>query len=60
MTLDGRAAIEAVFREERGRALATLIRVLGDFDLAEDALAASFEAAVRQWPTEGRPDNPRG
>jgi RNA polymerase sigma-70 factor (ECF subfamily) len=57
--LDERATIEAVFREERGRALATLIRVLGDFDLAEDALAASFEAAVRQWPTEGRPDNPR-
>jgi RNA polymerase sigma-70 factor (ECF subfamily) len=57
--LDERAAIEAVFRDERGRALATLIRVLGDFDLAEDALAAAFEAAVRQWPQEGRPDNPR-
>jgi RNA polymerase sigma-70 factor (ECF subfamily) len=57
--LDERATIEAVFREERGRALATLIRVLGDFDLAEDALAAAFEAAVRQWPTQGRPDNAR-
>jgi RNA polymerase sigma-70 factor (ECF subfamily) len=57
--MDERAAIEAVFREERGRALATLIRVLGDFDLAEDALAAAFEAAVRQWPVDGRPENPR-
>jgi RNA polymerase sigma-70 factor, ECF subfamily len=51
--------IEAVFRGERGRVLATLIRVLGDFDLAEDALAAAWEAAVRQWPRDGRPDNPR-
>jgi RNA polymerase sigma-70 factor, ECF subfamily len=51
--------IEAVFRAERGRVLATLIRVLGDFDLAEDALAAAWEAAVRQWPRDGRPDNPR-
>jgi len=57
--VDERATIEAVFRDERGRALATLIRVLGDFDLAEDALAAAFEAAVRQWPGEGRPENPR-
>jgi RNA polymerase sigma-70 factor (ECF subfamily) len=57
--MDDGATIEAVFREERGRALATLIRVLGDFDLAEDALGAAFEAAVRQWPSEGRPDNPR-
>ena len=57
--MDERATIEAVFRDERGRALATLIRVLGDFDLAEDALAAAFEAAVRQWPGEGRPENPR-
>ncbi|HSZ82830.1 MAG TPA: sigma-70 family RNA polymerase sigma factor [Polyangia bacterium] len=53
------SAIETVFREERGRVLATLIRVLGDFDLAEDALAAAWEAAVRQWPRDGRPDNPR-
>ena len=57
--MEERAAIEAVFRAERGRALATLIRVLGDFDLAEDALGAAFEAAVRQWPSDGRPDNPR-
>jgi RNA polymerase sigma-70 factor (ECF subfamily) len=51
--------IETVFRQERGRVLATLIRVLGDFDLAEEALAAAWEAAVRQWPRDGRPDNPR-
>ena len=57
--MDSGATIEAVYREERGRVLATLIRLLGDFDLAEDALAASWEAAVRQWPHEGRPDNPR-
>ena len=57
--MDATQTIEAVFREERGRVLATLIRVLGDFDLAEDALAAAWEAAVRQWPRDGRPDNPR-
>src|SRR5580692_12088029 len=53
------STIETVFRRERGRVLATLIRVLGDFALAEDALAAAWEAAVRQWPRDGRPDNPR-
>jgi RNA polymerase sigma-70 factor (ECF subfamily) len=57
--LPGEAMIEAVFRAERGRALATLIRLLGDFDVAEDALAAAWEAAVRQWPRDGVPENPR-
>jgi RNA polymerase sigma-70 factor (ECF subfamily) len=52
-------AIERVLKEERGRILATLIRVVGDFDRAEDALAAALEAALRQWPHEGQPDNPR-
>jgi RNA polymerase sigma-70 factor, ECF subfamily len=51
--------IDRIFKHERGRILATLIRVVGDFDLAEDALAAACEAAVRQWPVEGQPDNPR-
>jgi RNA polymerase sigma-70 factor (ECF subfamily) len=51
--------VEAVFKEERGRILATLIRLFGDFDTAEDALAMALEAAVEQWPREGRPDNPR-
>jgi len=57
--MDEASAIERVFKEERGRILATLIRVLGDFDRAEDALAAALEAALRQWPRDGRPDNPR-
>jgi RNA polymerase sigma-70 factor, ECF subfamily len=52
-------AIERVFKEERGRILATLIRLLGDFDHAEDALAAALEAALQQWPRDGHPDNPR-
>ena len=52
-------AVERVFREERGRMLATLIRVLGDFDRAEDALGWALEAALRQWPRDGLPQNPR-
>ena len=52
--------VERVFREQRRRILATLIRILGDIDLAEDAVAAAFEAALGQWPAEGGvPDNPR-
>jgi len=50
---------EALYREERPRALATLIRLLGDFDLAEDALQEAFAAALRQWPRDGVPQNPR-
>ncbi len=53
------AKVEAVYREESGRVLATLIRLLGDFDLAEDALHDAFAAAVQQWPEDGVPDNPR-
>lgn len=52
-------AVERVFRQEAGRALATLIRLLGDFDLAEDALQDAFAAALAQWPAAGIPDNPR-
>ena len=48
-----------VFRDQRRRILATLIRILGDIDLAEESLAVAFEAALAQWPTEGIPDNPR-
>ena len=51
--------IEALYREERPRALATLIRLLGDFDLAEDALQEAFAAALQQWPRDGLPRNPR-
>jgi RNA polymerase sigma-70 factor (ECF subfamily) len=49
---------DRLFREERGRVLATLIRVLGDFDLAEDALQDAFAAALERWPAEGAPSNP--
>jgi RNA polymerase sigma-70 factor, ECF subfamily len=52
-------AVERVFKEERARILATLIRLLGDFDVAEEALATALEAALEQWPREGLPDNPR-
>jgi RNA polymerase sigma-70 factor (ECF subfamily) len=51
--------VEAVYRAESRRVLATLIRLLGDFDLAEDALHDAFRAAVQRWPTEGVPANPR-
>ena len=51
--------IEALYREESRRVLATLIRLLGDFDLAEEALQDAFAAAVTQWPVDGLPDNPR-
>ena len=47
-----------MFREEHGRALATLIRVLGDFDLAEEAVADAYVAALERWPVDGVPNNP--
>ena len=50
--------LETLYREERPRALATLIRLLRDFDLAEDVLQEAFAAAVEQWPREGVPGNP--
>jgi RNA polymerase sigma-70 factor (ECF subfamily) len=52
-------SLERIFERDRGAIFATLIRALGDFDVAEDALAAAWEAALRQWPVEGQPDNPR-
>jgi len=52
-------ALEQLYREEFGRILAALIRLLGDFDLAEDAAHDAFAAAVAQWPREGIPQNPR-
>lgn len=51
--------IERIYREESRRVLATLIRLLGDFDLAEEALHEAFVAAMAQWPVDGMPDNPR-
>src|SRR6202521_845299 len=60
MSMDNTAAgIEHFYREEFGRILATLIRVLGDFTLAEDSAHDAFEAAVEQWRRDGLPDNPR-
>jgi RNA polymerase sigma-70 factor, ECF subfamily len=55
----GAAAIEEVFRREAGQVLATLIRLLGDFDLAEEAQQEAFATAVEQWPLHGTPANPR-
>lgn len=54
-----REAIDSVYRSEGRRVFATLIRLLGDFDLAEDALHDAFAAALDRWPKEGMPDNPR-
>jgi len=51
--------IESIYRQESGRALATLIRLLGDFDLAEEMLQEAFAAALEQWPREGTPRSPR-
>jgi RNA polymerase sigma-70 factor (ECF subfamily) len=53
------ATVDSVYRAESRRVLATLIRLLGDFDLAEEALHEAFAAAVEQWPREGVPGNPR-
>ncbi|HSI92761.1 MAG TPA: RNA polymerase sigma factor, partial [Jiangellaceae bacterium] len=51
-------AVEAVFREEWGRLLATLVRWLGDFDLAEEVAADAIATAVERWPSDGVPENP--
>jgi RNA polymerase sigma-70 factor (ECF subfamily) len=51
--------IELLFRNESGRVLATLIRLVGDFELAEDAMQDAFAAALTQWPNEGIPANAR-
>jgi RNA polymerase sigma-70 factor (ECF subfamily) len=54
-----RERVDALYRAESRRVLATLIRLLGDFDLAEEALHDAFRAAVEQWPRDGIPANPR-
>jgi RNA polymerase sigma-70 factor (ECF subfamily) len=53
-----RESLEKVFREEYGRIIATLIRISGSFDLAEEALQEAFTAAVSKWEVDGAPDNP--
>src|SRR5687767_11837281 len=52
------STVDAVYRAESRRVLATLIRLLGDFDRAEEAMYDAFAAAMEQWPREGVPDNP--
>lgn len=53
------AQIDAIYRAESRRVFATLVRLLGDFDVAEEALHDAFRAALEQWPVEGVPANPR-
>ena len=50
--------VESIYREESGRILATLIRVVGDFDLADDVLQDAFATALERWPRDGLPANP--
>jgi RNA polymerase sigma-70 factor (ECF subfamily) len=56
--VDVRAAAESVFRQESGRIIASLIRVSGSFDRAEEAMQESFASALASWPVKGVPDNP--
>src|SRR5580692_13198233 len=51
--------IDKIFRDEAGRAMATLIRLVGGFDLAQDALQDAFAVALERWPHEDAPSNPR-
>src|ERR1041385_5681664 len=51
--------IETLYRSESGRVLATLLRLLGDLDLAEEAMHEAFAAALKSWPQTGIPDRPR-
>src|SRR5215813_9376419 len=63
MSTDGadhvRESLDSIYQAESRRVLATLIRLLGDFDLAEDALHDAFAAALQQWERDGVPANPR-
>src|SRR6202035_5732877 len=54
-----REKVDAVYRSDSRRVLATLIRLLGDFDLAEEALHNAFMSAIEHWPRNGVPANPR-
>ena len=56
---DAGAAVDAVYRSDWGRIVATLIRLVGDFDVAEDAVQEAFTTATEQWRTSGVPDFPR-
>src|SRR6266571_8183807 len=59
MPQDAAAAVDALYRSDWGRIVATLIRIVGDFDVAEEAAQEAFAAAVDQWPVSGVPDFPR-
>ena len=54
------AAVERAYRESSGRAVATLARVFGDIDIAEDAVQEAFAVAAQRWPAAGVPPNPGG
>ncbi len=56
--MDAKAVAESVFRQQSGRIIATLIRISGSFDLAEEALQDAFTSAIARWPESGVPDNP--
>src|SRR3990167_2063070 len=58
-TKELREIVDEVYRSESRRVFATLVRLLGDFDLAEEALHDAFRAALEQWPRDGVPTNPR-
>src|SRR5262245_16833894 len=59
MITDVHAAIDDAYRSDWGRIVATLIRLTGDFDVAEEAVQEAFAAAVQDWPVGGIPDSPR-
>ena len=59
MAPDAAAAVDAVYRSDWGRIVATLIRLVGDFEIAEDSAQEAFTAAVEQWRTTGVPEFPR-
>src|SRR3977135_1416845 len=59
MLEDAAAAVDAVYRSDWGRIVAALIRLIGDFDLAEETAQEAFTAAVDQWRTSGVPEFPR-
>lgn len=59
MTASIADALDAIYRTESRRIFATLVRLLGDFDLAEEALHDAFRSALEQWPRDGLPSNPR-
>src|SRR6204780_2659199 len=59
MSVEASAAIESVYQSDWGRIVATLIALLGDFDLAEEYAQEAFAAALDQWPAAGVPESPR-